>query len=395
MDDHLPATGVRLHLVGREGVLFDERRQCVYHLNSTATCIWRALEQHSDTAARARATASGLGIDEDMAATYAAEAIRSWQRLGLVGDGAWAGRMAPPMREDASAGTGADRPERPMSASRRQYALLGTSFAVGYSDRRAEALVRPTLQHLEITAQRRAEAVLDVLAVAGRYELWLGDVHLASCEAEQALAPLVNAHLVEQAIKRYRHLLALHAGAVASSAGCLLLPATGGSGKTTLTAGLLHRGWDYLSNDIVLLQHGSLDAVAVPDSLCIKEGAWEVLAPLFPELRDLPVHQRFDGTRLRYLVPPAFGGRNASGGVPVRWIVFPRYRRGAATALRPLSTADGLCRLMMHCCGLPGLLEQADIRRLIPWLSGIPCFEMELSDLDTAVLQIGSLAAGR
>ena len=112
---------------------------------------------------------------------------------------------------------------------------------------------------------------------------------------------------------------------------CLVLAAAGSSGKSTLTAALLARGYRYLSDDVVPLQRGRGLAIPVPVCLNLKPGSVSVLAELYPELPKLPVWQ--DGERqLRFLPPPDFAARRPVGPYPVAALV--RSDAGVLPCLR-------------------------------------------------------------
>jgi hypothetical protein len=67
--------------------------------------------------------------------------------------------------------------------------------------------------------------------------------------------------------------------------------------------------------------------------------------PLLPEIASVPVHDRDDGKRVRY-VPPAGAIQQTSA--TVRHIIFPRYDKGAPTSSNPLPGSEALGRLMAN-----------------------------------------------
>ncbi|WP_119458763.1 PqqD family peptide modification chaperone [Rhodospirillaceae bacterium SYSU D60014] len=377
-----PARGVELHILGEEGILFDRSAQTLYRLNGAATCVWCHLEQESDAAAVAAATARSLGIERDSAAGYVRDIVGQWRDLGLLAGSKPQGR---PRHVKAERVRVDEAPVGAGCAGGRSYRLLNSIVSITFSDRTLEERVCPILQHLEITSAAGADIALVVTAIPGRCEVRSDGRILASCNAPEALAPLVEGLLLHLAVRRCRYFIALHAAAVASPEGCLLLPGPSGSGKTTLAAGLADAGWSYMSDDIVLLEEQDLNAVSVPESLCIKEGAWVTMSRRWPSLAGLVPHLRHDGKRARYLAPPWTIGGHDGTGIRVRWIVFPRYRPDAATALRPLTPAEGLQRLVALCSGLRESLDSDKVRRLVGWAAGIDSFEMDVSDLDSAV----------
>jgi hypothetical protein len=121
--------------------------------------------------------------------------------------------------------------------------------------------------------------------------------------------------------------LCLHAGAVARDGRGFLLPAAAGSGKTTLVAGLLARGFQYLTDDVAVLERTTGHLLPFGRSLAVKAGAREALAPLYPGLAGAPSHRRPDGERVWYLPPPVDVWPAAP--MPVRFVILPRYAPGA------------------------------------------------------------------
>ena len=387
-DSLRPACGVRLHSLQSDAILFDRGTQRMYHLNSSASCIWRHIERNADPSLAARGIADSLGIDDATALAYIRDMVEQWAKLKLLDDGRRRRRDRSARRKPIVAMSGSGLSVRAAITRRRHYALLGTIASVGFTDNRLEEAVHPTLRHLETSDSSSSELTVDVVALPKQYEIQRDGRRLGACASLSGVAPLVNAHLFHLAIERYPHALALHSGAVMSAQGCLLLPAASGSGKSTLTAALVRAGWHYMTDDIVLLQRDSLNAVGVPNALGLKAGAWQVLASRYAELRTLPIHDRADGKRIRYVVPLNSRQSESIESAAVRWIVFPRYSTDAPSEMSPLSTVNGLCRLMAHCCGLPERLTHEQVGGIIGWISDVACFEMVFSDIEAAIRQI-------
>jgi hypothetical protein len=227
---------------------------------------------------------------------------------------------------------------------------------------------------------------VDLACDGEKHLLLLDGTSTERSAALDELAPLVKGTLLSEAINNVSYLLYIHAGVVRSASGCLLLPAAPGSGKSSLTAALIHAGFTYFSDEVALLEEDTLNVRPVPVSLCLKDGAWDLLAPRYPEIRDLAIHHRWDGKIVRYLnPPPAALDPEPEKSHPVRWIVFPRYSPEACTELRPVAKAHALHRLLQQCLAVPAPLDQAKIASLVRWISEIPCYELPMSSLDDAV----------
>ena len=70
--------------------------------------------------------------------------------------------------------------------------------------------------------------------------------------------------------KRRADLYFLHSAAVAWEDGCFLLAAESGNGKSTTTWGLLHHGFDYLSDELSPIDLDSMMVHPYPHALCLK-----------------------------------------------------------------------------------------------------------------------------
>jgi hypothetical protein len=370
------------------GLLFSEGSQGLYVLNATAAFIWCCLE---DGLNRDQTVTSAVRAYNVPAATIEREMgalLRQWERQGLLASTERDSDGNGPGRDQE----GSDAAECPYdglvpSYSVRHYRLLSTAFRLRYATPMQDHAVHPVLAHLETPPSKSAQpTALDVV--------WNGEQHLLildgcckhRCSQINELAPLVKYTLLVEAINSYHYLLYIHAGVVRGPRGCILLPAAAGSGKTSLTAAMIRAGFFYLSDEVALLEKGTLWVRPVPVSLCVKDGAWDLLSSRYPELRHRMVHHRRDSKLVRYLNPPPAAMDPEPGrSYPVRWIVFPSYMPRVQTALRPLSHVDALRRLLEQCLAMPELLDQTKVEDLVRWIESTQCFELPMSSLDEAV----------
>ena len=393
MIDHpRPASHARLHLTDDAGIVFSERSQDLYVLNATAAFVWCCLEDGLERDQIMAATEAAYGVPAAKAETDIDDLLCRWQQLGLL-----AGAEANCVRWSTQSEEGENEALREPDAAKslrdvppchsvRSYQLLTTSFRLHYGTAAQEAVVHPILAHLEVAATPTARrTVVELVWCAGEHLLLVDGRCQQRCAELNELAPLVKRTLLVDAIDGCSSLLSIHAGVVRSPRGCLLLPAAAGSGKSSLTAALIRAGFVYLSDEVALLEEETLRVRPVPISLCVKEGGWDLLAPRYPELRDLAVHHRWDDKNVRYLNPPPESlDPESEKSHPVRWIVFPRYTPGAETALRPLPRVEALHRLLVQCAS-PTPLDQAKVASLVRWIDDLPCFDMPMSSLDEAV----------
>lgn len=172
----------------------------------------------------------------------------------------------------------------------------------------------------------------------------------------------------------------LHAGVVARQGEALLLPADMEAGKTTLVAGLLKLGFEYLSDEAAPIDPSTYHVQPFPKPLSLDKGSWH----LFPECKPLLPGTTDDYASDQWQVGPrAFGATAAPHGLPVRLVVFPRYVAGAATELRPIRPVEALIRLLKQTFGLRDQLER-NLDTLGSLAERTQQFELTMGALDSA-----------
>ena len=127
--------------------------------------------------------------------------------------------------------------------------------------------------------------------------------------------------------------VAFHAATVADGDHGIMLCAPRESGKSTLAAYLIARGFELLADEPTLLHLDtcSISSLCLPVSL--KEGSWTVLHNKWPQLDSAPIHVRFDGTKIRLLHPPL---RLSAPPRRLTHIIFPEYGSSSVAHAEPL-----------------------------------------------------------
>jgi hypothetical protein len=269
----------------------------------------------------------------------------------------------------------------------RTYRALGYRFRVesstGLVDDELHRHLRPFLE------DRDASAALPL------YRL--------TCEGDQFVASLDGRSLSEstrpglpflqllwrvsyEAIPTVRDRLAFHAGAVRLHGQAIVLPAPSGSGKSTLVAALVLSGADYLSDEVAPLAGGMIEPFWRP--LSLKRGTLALLGDvedrLPPLLGDPDLSER--------LVAPEDLRPDCLGeACPLRLVVFPSYRAGAATVVEPISRAAGVVELISNCVNF-GQFGAEGLRDIAAAARGARFYRLGGGDLAAAVAAVRSLA---
>ena len=130
-----------------------------------------------------------------------------------------------------------------------------------------------------------------------------GEVTLeANPDAEQAVLAFHFLGSVLAAVLRQRGLLVLHATAVNTAQGAVLLGGPSGVGKSTTLAALLARGCTLLADDITALRLSAAGPVVVLPGACQLHLCEDAAAGLGRAIEGLP---RYPGGRAKAIVPHA------------------------------------------------------------------------------------------
>ena len=390
----VPRRHVSLHFLGDEGVLFDAAAQRLYAVNTTATCVWCCLEEEMSPARIAERLNDAFGLAKSEAMSYVTDIVARWRELRLVSDSQSFYELPPHSAKSQTALTHPPRKSRPRlrAAAERDVRLLDTNFRIRFF---SESLLTSTAPFLKsLAAPQRAEdaVALDLVLERENYALYADGRRVGHADRIDQVVPMLKASLACLALERSDDFCAIHAAAVARDGRCILLPGSPGNGKSTLAAAMVGAGMRLLGDDTVVLGRDALAARPVPFSICLKSGSWDLLARRFPDLVRQPIHERRDGKRVRYLMPPPEGiCTDPSAQHSVRAVVFPNRRPGAAGALHPIARTEALSRLFKFFHPLAEGLDSAKLERLLGWITVVDCYELQFSALDDATRLLGGL----
>lgn len=205
-------------------------------------------------------------------------------------------------------------------------------------------------------------------------------------DGEAVAGPLATADLVEAVLTQFTRQTVmshgddwfLHAGAVRRDGITVAAVAPSGTGKSTLTAALLQRGYEYLSDELAWLRPGDLTVLPFPKPLGLDERSRRLVG--------------LDPTRSddRFVRIPEQGWRSSATGSRLG-LVVSLVRRGAGVGpvAQPLTGAGQAAALLVNQLNLLGgpdpLAAVCDI------LSIAPVVKLAVDDLDAAVAQIDRL----
>ena len=155
----------------------------------------------------------------------------------------------------------------------------------------------------------------------------------------------------------------------------------------SLTAALVSKGHAYLSDDLVVLDRVNLYAVPVPTPLILKAGSWEPLVQHLPDLSALTVS---GATEMRYATCHQ-PGKSAKAPLPVKAIVFPRYKADAEAAIVELSAFEALNGIATASCSVYAPIRTDTVARLAAWARNTRAYALTYGSLAKAAAIIDRL----
>jgi hypothetical protein len=191
---------------------------------------------------------------------------------------------------------------------------------------------------------------------AGKFTLKKDGDSLLNSDSEDSVADTLLGNACHQLAWHSRGGLLFHAGGLAWQGRGLLLPGTMGAGKTTLTAWLLGRGFNYLSDEMVFFSHHTNVMTALPRPLNLKHPA----RPVLKNKLDY-TGQHADEIYSAYttdLVPPRlFNPQTRFSAPPLSLIIFPHFQADSQFSLQRLTKAQAgleLMKSLINARNLPG-----------------------------------------
>jgi hypothetical protein len=382
------AEDARLFIIDDEGVVFSEGSQKMFALNTAATLIWCCIEEDKNITETALIVAEAARQSLETAESIVQNVIGDWRTLGLLagtGDGRKSA-LKRLVKDEVRAELPHASDGEPSYLRTRLYRMLDSLIAISFGSTEEEAMVHPALAHLEIEGGGAADCEIGVAAFEDGFLVFENATPVEWCDRKNQLTSVIKGLLGASAINASRYFLNIHAGVVGDGESCLLLPAQAGSGKSTLTAALVAEGYQFFSDEYALLQHETLHVRSVPMAMCFKSSGWDVVAGVYPQIREVPTHQRFDDKIVRYLAPAPPNAENGFDRVlPASTIIFPKFDPDEATALMPVSKVEALHRLMEECLAIPDWIDQGQVAQLVNWIDGIDCATLTISSLEEAV----------
>lgn len=180
------------------------------------------------------------------------------------------------------------------------------------------------------------------------------------------------------------HYLMLHSAVIEREGCAVIMPAPPGSGKSTLCAGLVNRGWRLLSDELALISLTDQMITPLGRPISLKNQSIEVIRNFVPgAVLNQLTHDTSKGTVSHMKVPTDQLAHIKERARP-KWVVFPKYVPYSAPELTPRSKANSLLELGRNSfnymvLGLTGFEVLSEV------ISASDCYDFRYSQLEDAV----------
>ncbi|MBT7067031.1 MAG: bifunctional fucokinase/L-fucose-1-P-guanylyltransferase [Verrucomicrobia bacterium] len=250
------------------------------------------------------------------------------------------------------------------------------------------ALSTATEPHGDRHSQPPAAMTIRLTPLGAGLELTDGSVSLLRSAHGGDMAERVQGEICRRLAGATDSGTAFHAAALATDNRAIAFPGMMQQGKSTLTAGLVVAGWQYMTDEFMVIPHATSTALAFTRPINLRAPTLKLFAPL--ARTDSADELRLDHA-LGCLVHPALLGAGGTlSKAPLAAIVFSSYAPDTAFTLQRLTAAQAGLALMaclVNARNLPGHGFD-EITRLA---RTIPAYRMTYSRLDQPGPQLHAL----
>lgn len=188
--------------------------------------------------------------------------------------------------------------------------------------------------------------------------------------------------------------LIVHAAVVEKHGHAVILPAPPGSGKSTLCAALVSRGWRLLSDELTLIGLDDQQLTPLPRPVSLKNASIPIMQAYAADgLFTRSATDTAKGTVAHLKAPDASVARAAE---PARaaWVVFPKYQAGADVTVEAIAPARAFMRVAENAFNY-SLTGERGFHALGRMMDGCSSFEFTYSKLDDAIALFDGLRPGQ
>lgn len=375
-----PAQGVESWKLDGERLLW--RGATLHRLDPMGSLVWECFDGQASIADIGRMLADVFAEPEAAVHRDLRELCDELLDTGLLAGGSPESPDPPPFIKMGRTPSAPLQRENDLPYRTGHFRAFDHDFAVRTDDARLAAYFDRSLRSFASAgAPARWYSVVSTAQPDERYRIYLDDEGLLAATDADAVARYLLWHVNYTVITGSSPHLLIHAAGATEDGWAIALPGEMNAGKTTLVAGLVLDGLQFLTDELVALNLATGLIDPYPRPLNIGFGSWEVLAPLRPPDRDtaeplpeLVWHVEPQSIRPDAVAQPA----------PLAWVVAPRFEKGSPTRLEPMSRPEAAVVLHRNCFNHHRFGSDG-VRALVTAVSRARCARMVSGDLGEAV----------
>jgi hypothetical protein len=275
----------------------------------------------------------------------------------------------------------------------RQITFAGSTVAIEYEGSGPARIVEFLYGAIPYEDHQPAHVTFRLLVTNGSKQLRLyrNDELIHEGEVEANVADILLGNTCYNLADRSQNGLLFHGAGLAWRGQGVLLPGGIGAGKSTLTAWLLGRGFDYLTDELVFVPDGSSSMQTFPRPLNLKRPSRTVLSGQIDFMKQAA--QILSSTTTDLVPAPLFNPNSKYSEPSLKLVIFPKYQAEQEFLLQPLSKAQAgleLMQCLVNARNLSdhGFLETTRVARVVP------AYKLSYDSFDQIGDSIESLLAG-
>ena len=194
--------------------------------------------------------------------------------------------------------------------------------------------------------------------------------------------------------KHVNQYLILHAGVIEKGGHAVIMAAPPGSGKSTLCAGLVARGWRLLSDELALVSPEDGRLIPLPRPVSLKNDSIDVIRSFAPEVTI--GRESADTTKgtVAHMKAPDDSIARADEHARPAWVICPKYEKGVPARLERRSRAQTFMHVIKNAFNY-SVLGVRGFQTAAALIDVCDCYDFTYSSLDEAIDVFDALEPGQ